>query len=41
MTNGVTDENWQAFLDNAKYIGVDQYIQYYQEAYDAYLAANK
>lgn len=41
ITNGVTDENWQAFLDNAKNIGVDQYIQYYQEAYDAYLAANK
>ena len=41
VTGGVTDENWQTFLDNAKNIGVDQYIQYYQEAYDTYLAANK
>ena len=41
ITTGVTDASWQAFLDNAKNIGVDQYIQYYQTAYDAYLAANQ
>lgn len=41
ITGGVTDENWQAFQDNAKNIGVDQYIQYYQDAYNAYLAANQ
>lgn len=41
ITQGVTDQSWQAFLDNARNIGVDQYIAYYQAAYDAYLAANQ
>ncbi len=40
ITQGVTDASWQAFLDNAKNVGVDEYIQYYQTAYDTYKAAN-
>ena len=38
ITNGVTDNNWQTFLDTAKAVGVDRYIQIYQKAYDNYLA---
>lgn len=38
ITNGVTEQNWQTFLDTAKNIGVDRYIELYQTAYDAYLA---
>ncbi len=41
ITQGVTDANWQAFLDNSKNIGVDKYIEYYQTAYDAYLATSQ
>lgn len=41
ITQGVTDASWQAFLDNAKNVGVDKYVEYYQTAYDAYLAANQ
>ena len=39
ITNGVTDQSWQAFLDTAKNVGVDRYIEIYQTAYDNYLAA--
>ncbi len=38
ITNGVTDSNWQTFLDTAKSVGVDRYIELYQKAYDNYLA---
>lgn len=38
ITNGVTDSNWQAFLDTAKAVGVERYIELYQKAYDNYLA---
>lgn len=38
ITNGVSDQSWQTFLDTAKNIGVDRYIELYQAAYDAYLA---
>ena len=41
ITAGVTDASWQSFMDNAKNIGVDKYIAYYQTAYDQYLASNK
>ncbi|MDR1704952.1 MAG: extracellular solute-binding protein [Clostridiales bacterium] len=35
ITGGVTDENFQQFLDNAKSAGVEEYIATYQRAYDA------
>ena len=38
ITNGVTDESWQTFLDTAAAVGVDRYIELYQTAYDNYLA---
>jgi putative aldouronate transport system substrate-binding protein len=41
IRGGVTDANWQAFLNSCKSIGVDRYIEIYQKAYDSYLAANK
>ncbi len=40
ITKGVTDESFQAYLDTAKAIGVDKYVELYQTAYDAYLANN-
>lgn len=38
VKNGVTDESFNAFLETAKGIGVERYIELYQNAYDAYLA---
>ncbi|AGC67237.1 putative ABC-type sugar transport system, periplasmic component [Thermoclostridium stercorarium subsp. stercorarium DSM 8532] len=38
ITNGVTDESWQQFLNTAKAVGVDRYVEIYQKAYDNYLA---
>ncbi|MDR1532149.1 MAG: extracellular solute-binding protein [Clostridiales bacterium] len=38
ITSGVSDQNWQSFLDTAQNIGVDKYLALYQKAYDAYLA---
>lgn len=38
ITNGVTDSSWQTFLDTAKAVDVDRYIELYQKAYDNYLA---
>ena len=38
VRNGVTDESWEAFQAQAKAIGVERYIELYQNAYDAYLA---
>lgn len=38
ITGGVTDESWQTFLDTAKNVGVDRYVEIYQTAYDNYLA---
>lgn len=41
ITNGVTDSGWQEFLNTAKAVDVDRYIEIYQKAYDNYLLANK
>ena len=38
IKNGVTDESYNAFVETAKAIGVERYIELYQNAYDAYLA---
>ena len=38
ITNGVTDASWQNFLDTAKAVDVDKYVELYQKAYDNYLA---
>ncbi|MDR2149519.1 MAG: extracellular solute-binding protein [Spirochaetaceae bacterium] len=40
IRGGVNDSNWQTFLNSAKAVGVERYIELYQKAYDAYLAAN-
>ncbi len=37
ITRGVTDSDWQTFLEQAEAVGVSQYIELYQEAYDRYL----
>ncbi|MBQ6715489.1 MAG: extracellular solute-binding protein [Clostridia bacterium] len=36
--NGVTDESYNAFLEAANGIGVERYIEIYQEAYEDFLA---
>lgn len=38
IKNGVTDESWNEFIETGKGIGVERYIELYQNAYDAYLA---
>ena len=38
VRNGVTDESWNSFLEQAKAIGSERYLEIYQNAYDAYLA---
>ena len=38
VINGVTDESYNTFVETAKAIGVERYIELYQNAYDAYLA---
>ena len=38
VRNGVTDESWNEFQNVAKSIGVERYIELYQNAYDAFLA---
>ena len=38
IKNGVTDASWEEFQNTAKGIGVERYIELYQNAYDAYLA---
>ena len=38
VRNGVTDESWNAFQEQAKGIGAERYIELYQNAYDAFLA---
>ncbi len=38
VRNGVTDETWNEFQEQAKAIGVERYIELYQKAYDEYLA---
>ena len=38
VREGVTDESWEAFQAQTKSIGVDRYIELYQNAYDAFLA---
>ena len=39
IMNGVTDASWAAFLDEAKAVGVDDYIALNQKLLDEYLAA--
>ena len=38
IKNGVTDESYNTFVETAKAIGVERYIELYQNAYAAYLA---
>ena len=38
VREGVTDESWNEFQAQTKSIGVDRYIELYQNAYDAFLA---
>ena len=38
VKNGVTDESYAKFIDTAKAIGSERYVELYQAAYDAYLA---
>ena len=38
IKNGVNDESYNTFVETAKAIGVERYIELYQNAYDAYLA---
>ena len=38
VLNGVTDESWNNFQEQARAIGSERYIELYQNAYDAYLA---
>ena len=38
IKNGVTDESFAEFQEIAKSIGVERYVELYQNAYDAYLA---
>ena len=38
VRNGVTDESWATFQEQAKAIGVERYIELYQNAYNEYLA---
>ncbi len=38
VRNGVTDDSWNAFQEQAKAIGSERYIELYQNAYNAYLA---
>ena len=38
ITNGVTDDSWEDFLNNCENIGVNEYVSLYQTAYDEYLA---
>ncbi len=38
IVNGVTDETYQKFLDQAKSVGADRYVEIYQKCYDEYLA---
>ena len=40
ITSGVTDASWQTFLDTAKAVGVERYVELYQAAYDKYLATH-
>jgi len=37
VKNGVTDDSWNTFQETAKAIGVERYIELYQNAYNNYL----
>lgn len=39
IVNGVTDESYNNFLNTAKQVGADRYVEIYQGAYDNFLAA--
>lgn len=41
ITKGVTDESWNKFLETAKNIKVERYVELYQGAYDNYLTSSK
>lgn len=38
VKNGVTDESYNEFVETAKGIGIERYLEMYQNAYDAFLA---
>jgi putative aldouronate transport system substrate-binding protein len=40
IINGVTDDSWNTFMATAKAIGSEEYAALYQNAFDAYCAAN-
>jgi len=40
IVNGVTDDSWAKFQQQAKAVGADRYVELYQKVYDEYLAAN-
>ena len=40
IINGVTDASWDTFVETAKAIGSERYVELYQQAWDAYCAAN-
>lgn len=39
IREGVTDKTWDSFIQQANNIGVERYVELYQNAYDAYLAS--
>jgi ABC-type sugar transport system, periplasmic component len=41
IVNGVTDDSYNTFLETAKNVGADRYVEIYQGAYDKYLEAQK
>jgi len=40
IINGVTDDSWNTFVETAKAIGSEEYVELYQKAFDAYCEAN-
>ncbi len=41
ITQGVTDEGWEEYLNNLENLKIDEYISIYQAMYDRYLASLK
>lgn len=41
MTNGVTDESWNNYINTLDQLRIDEFVGIYQTAYDRYLEANK
>lgn len=40
-TEKLTDESWNAYLNQLKIMGIDEYVKVYQDAYDRYMASQK